>query len=303
MIHNRWTRWNAQCLSNKVFDIINFLFTSIIFLICLYPLYYIVLISFSKEIVGAYIVPNGFTVEAYKMIFGQMEVWTGYLNTIINTLLSVIAGLAITLPCAYALSRKDFEGRGIILAVFMVTMYISGGLIPGYINMYNLGLINTRAAVILSGLCSTYNIIVARTFFGSTIPDELLEAARIDGCDNGRFFFKIVMPLSKPITAVLALYIGVARWNSYFTEMIYLRDKELSPLTLVLRRLLWSVKEMQKLMDEGLIEDVTDAMAEMRIATSMQYALIVVSTLPMMIVYPYIQKYFAKGVMIGSVKG
>ena len=169
-------------------------------------------------------------------------------------------------------------------------------------NIYNLGLINSRWAIILNALCSTYNIIVARTFFSSTIPDELLEAAKMDGCGNGRFFLTIVMPLSKPITAVLALYIGVARWNSYFSEMIYLRDTELSPLTLVLRRLLWSVKEMQNMIDAGEIENVSDALTKIRFATSMQYALIVISTLPMMIIYPFIQKYFAKGVNMGGVK-
>ena len=303
MNHSNWEKWKAQCLSNKIFDIVNLIFTCSVFFICLYPLYYIVLISFSKEIVGTYLYPNGVSFEGYKMIFKNSDVWLGYVNTIINTVLSVVCGLAVTLPCAYALSRKDFEGRRLILTFFMVTMYISGGLIPGYLNIYNLGLINSRWAIILNALCSTYNIIVARTFFSSTIPDELLEAAKMDGCGNGRFFLTIVMPLSKPITAVLALYIGVARWNSYFSEMIYLRDTELSPLTLVLRRLLWSVKEMQNMIDAGEIENVSDALTKIRFATSMQYALIVISTLPMMIIYPFIQKYFAKGVMIGSVKG
>lgn len=303
MKHTAWTRWKAQSLSNKIFDIVTYTIVFLFFLLCLYPLYYIVLISVSKEVVGIYIWPVEFTLDGYKMIFRNTEVWSGYANTIINTVLCVICSLAATLPCAYALSRKDFVGRQLFLAIFMVTMYIGGGMVPAYLNMSSLGLLNSRWSIILGGLCSTFHIIIARTFFGSTIPNELFEAAKIDGCGNGRFFTQIVMPLSKPITAVLGLYVGVARWNSYFSEMIYLRDKDLSPLTLVLRRLLWSVNAMQQMIDEGMLENVTDAMAEVRMATVMQYCLIVVSTLPMMLVYPFIQKYFAKGVMIGSVKG
>jgi len=300
---NNWKKWKAQCLSNKVFDIVNGIVLTLMFLICLYPLYYVVIISFSSEIAGTYFVPNKFSLDAYKLILEEKEVWTGYANTIINTVLGVIASLMVTLPGAYALSRKDLMGRGIVTKMMLVTMFISGGLIPGYLNVYNLGLINTRAAIILTSLTSTYNIIVARTFFATSIPDELLEAAQLDGCGNGRFFINIVMPLSKPVTAVIALYVGVARWNSYFSEMIYLRDRELSPLSLVLRRLLWSVETMQQMIQQGLIEDVSGALEQMDIATIMQFCLIVVSTLPMMIIYPFIQKYFAKGVMIGSVKG
>ena len=298
-----WEKWKAQCLSNKIFDIVNYTILIIIFFLCLYPLYYVVIVSFSKEVSGTYLIPNGFSFDAYKLILGEKEVWTGYLNTIINTVLNVVTSLLVTLPGAYALSRKDLPGRGIVTKMMLVTMFISGGLVPSYLNVYNLGLVNTRAAVILLSLATTYNIIVARTFFSTTIPDDLLEAAKLDGCGNGRFFVDIVMPLSKPVTAVLALYVGVNRWNSYFTEMIYFRDRELSPLSLVLRRLLWNVQSMQELLEQGMIEDVGGALAQINIATIMQFCLIVVSSLPMMIIYPFIQKYFAKGVMIGSVKG
>ena len=261
------------------------------------------IISFSEEIVGTVWKPNGFTVEGYKMILKTKDVWTGYANTIINTVLDVVCSLCVTLPCAYALSRKDFVGRQFFLTIVLVTMYIGGGLVPSYLNIYNLGLMNTRAAIILLSLCNASHMIIARTFFASSIPNELFDAAKVDGCGNGRYFTKVVLPLSKPIIAVIALYNGVSRWNSYFTEMIYLRDKELSPLTLVLRRLLWSVKSLQNMMDEGLIDNAANAFESIHMATIMQYCLIVVSTLPMMLIYPYIQKYFAKGVMIGSVKG
>ena len=303
MKNTNWTKWKNQSLSDKVFDIVNYTFIFITFLLCLYPLYYVVIISFSSEVVGTAFWPQGFTTEGYKMILQNKDVWTGYFNTFLNTILDVVCSLSVTLPCAYALSRKDFVGRQVFLTVILITMYIGGGLVPGYLNMNDLGLLDTRWAIILGSLCTSSHLIIARTFFASSIPNELFDAAKIDGCGNGKYFLKVVLPLSKPIIAVIGLYNAVSRWNSYFSEMIYLRDKTLSPLTLVLRRLLWSVKAMQNMIDEGLLENVGDALADVRIATIMQYCLIVVSTLPMMVLYPFIQKYFAKGVMIGSVKG
>ena len=189
------------------------------------------------------------------------------------------------------------------MVFIMITMYVSGGLVPSYINISNLGLIDNRWVIILNSLTTAYNLILARSFFSTTIPNDLFDAARVDGCGNGRFFVQIVMPLSKPIVAVMALYFGVDRWNSYFNEMVYLRDTAKYPLSLILRRLLWSIEALQEMIDEGLIEDVTHAMKEMELAGIMQYCLIVVSTVPMMIIYPFMQKYFAKGVMIGAVKG
>ena len=298
-----YNKWKNQCLSNKLFDVVNMIVLVTILLLCLYPLYYIVIVSFSSQVTGVYLYPNGFTLEGYKMILQDKDIWIGYGNTIFYTVVGTMANLAVTLPCAYALSRKDFVGRGFITAIIMVTMFLSGGLVPGYLNMNNLGLLNTRLCIILCGLTSAYNIIVSRTFFSTTIPGELLEAAKIDGCSNQKFFSSIVMPLSKPIIAVMTLYFGVGRWNGYFNEMIYLNDKAKFPLTLFLRRLLSSVEAMQDMIAEGLIEDVSGAVANMQMATVMQYCLIVVSTLPMLIIYPSMQKYFAQCVMIGSVKG
>ena len=274
-------------------------------LLCLYPLYYIVVVSFSQQVVGSYLIPNGFTLVGYRSVFTNQEIWQGYGNTIFYTVVGTVLSLLVTLPCAYALSRKDMIGRGLIMGFLMVTMFISGGLVPGYLNMNNLHLIGTRTAVIVSGLVSTYNVVVARSFFNSTIPPELLEASRIDGCGNGRFFGQIVLPLSKPIIAVIALYVGVARWNSYFNEMIYLRDTAMYPLSLVLRRILWSVEALQQMIDKGELagDAITSAQDGLQLASIMQYCIIVISTLPMMLIYPFLQKYFAKGVMIGSVKG
>ena len=298
-----FNRWKNDSLANKLFDIANY---SVLFLavaVCLYPLYYIVLVSFSSQVTGVVLLPVKPTLDPYKMILGDSKIWIGYGNTIFYAGVGTLANLAVTLPCAYALSRKDFVGRGLVTAFIMVTMFISGGLVPSYLNISNLGLINTRLVIILVGLTSAYNSVVSRTFFASTIPTELLEAAKIDGCGNFNFFVRVVLPLSKPIMAVMALYFGVARWNSYFTEMIYLNDIEKYPLTLFLRRLLSSIDELQSLIMQGMIDDVADALASMQLATVMQYVLIVVSTVPMMIIYPFMQKYFAKGVMIGSVKG
>lgn len=298
-----FNRWKNDSLSNKVFDVINYTILLLAVIVCLYPLYYIVIVSFSSQVTGVYFAPVEPSLDAFKLVLEDEKIWIGYGNTIFYTVVGTICNLLVTLPCAYSLSRKDFVGRGIVTAFIMVTMFISGGLVPSYLNISRMGLIDSRLVIILIGLTSAYNIVVSRTFFATSIPGELLEAAKIDGCGNFTFFSRIVIPLSKPIMAVMALYFGVARWNSYFTEMIYLKDTAKFPLTLFLRRLLSNVKELQNMISEGLIEDVSGVMASMQLATVMQYVLIVVSTVPMMIIYPYMQKYFAKGVMIGSVKG
>ena len=301
--NNKLEKWKNQSFTDKIFDVVNIFILCVVLLLCLYPLYYIVMVSFSNQVTGVYLYPKNFTLEGYKMILSEKDIWIGYGNTIFYTVFGTVANLAVTLPCAYALSRKDFVGRGIFTTIIMITMFVSGGLIPGYLNMGNLGLIGSRWAIILSGLTSSYNIIVSRTFFATTIPGELLDASQIDGCSNEKFFVKIVLPLSKPIIAVMALYFGVARWNSYFGEMIYLNDKATFPLSLFLRRLLSNIKAIQQLISDGLIDDVGGALSNMQMSSVMQYCLIVVSTIPMMIIYPFMQKYFAKGVMIGSVKG
>lgn len=302
---NAFKKWKNQCLSDKIFDVINIAAMIFVLLICLYPLYYIFILSFSKKVVGTYIWPDQFNFAGYKLIFDDPMIYIGYGNTIFYTVFGVICSLLVTLPCAYSLSRKDFRGRGILMGFFMVTMFITGGLVPTYLTVYNLGLLDTRAVIIMISLTSTYNIILSRTFFRSTIPEELLDAAKIDGCGNGRFFFGIVMPLSKPIAAVMALYFGVGRWNSYFTEMVYLRDENKYPLALFLRRLLSSIESVRSMLESGELSgaDVAASQELVDAATIMQYCLIVVSTVPMLIIYPYLQKYFAKGVMIGSVKG
>ena len=302
--------WKAQTAGDKAFDIINHILMGIIALITAYPLYYVIIMSFSKKAVGTYFWPNGFTLNGYKEIFRYGEFWSGYANTILYTVCGTIVSLAVTLTFAYAISRKYFVGRRWFLLMVMIPMFISGGMIPGYLTVNQLGLVDTRFYIIISAAASTYNIIVARTFFRSTIPDELYEASMLDGCGDGRFFTQIVLPLSKPIIAVEALYYGVGRWNSFMTEMIYLRTQSKYPLALVLRQLLWSIESIKAKLN-GNDQFTTELTEEMRrilqeradTAAIMQYCIILVSCIPMMLIYPYLQKYFAKGVMIGAVKG
>lgn len=301
-----WKRWKSQSTADKMFDILNHLILVVITIVCLYPLYYIVIISFSEDVAGTYFYPGKFTLEGYKAVFKDTRIWLGYFNTLLYVVGGVCFSLVLTLPCAYALSRKDFVGRKAITVYLLVTMFISGGMIPTYLVVQNLGLMNTRLLIILLTGCGVYNIVVARTFFAVNISDELLEAAQIDGCGNAKFFIKIVLPLSKAICAVLALWIGVGRWNSYFTEMIYLRDEMKYPLGLYLRKVLWTVQSLLELVNQqnaegGLVSATVSE--QVKLASIMQYVVIVCSTLPMMIIYPFLQKYFAKGVMVGAVKG
>ena len=250
--------------------------------------------------------PVGVRMDGYKYILQYSEIWTGYLNTLLYAVVGTLLNLAVTLPCAYALSRKDMKGRGLIMGIFMVTMYINGGMIPGYLNVKSFGLLDTRFFIIINGAISVYNLIVARTFFTTTIPGELQEAARIDGCNDFQIFFKIVLPLSSAITVVLALYYGVGRWNSYFTEMIYLKDRSKFPLQLFLREILVQSQFAQQAMQSGQTYSAEQMMAlikQAETANMIKYCVIIIATAPMLIIYPFLQKYFEKGVMIGAVKG
>lgn len=303
----KMTKWKAQSLSDKVFDIVVYTILFLFTIICLYPLYYIVLVSFSSDSVGVYFWFKDFSIKAYELVVKDKELWLGYRNTIFYTVGGVLFSLLLTVPCAYTLSRKDVPGRKLMMGYLLVTMFISGGMIPTYLTVQKLHLLNTWWVIIIMTGVSTYNIIVARTFFATTIPDELLEASKIDGCGNGRFLMKIVLPLSKPILAVLALWIGVGRWNSYFNEMIYLRDRDKYTVSLYLRKVLWQVEALKALVAGGTEAGVSEISAETmelaQTANVMQYVIIIIASVPLLMIYPFIQKYFTKGVMIGSVKG
>lgn len=293
---------------DRLFVTLNSLILAVIFLVTLYPMIFVLSASISDpQAVSAgkmVLFPVGFTLHGYQHLLKYSEIWIGYANAIFYTVVGTVMDVAVTIPAAYALSRRDMRGRNIIMGLFLFTMYFSGGLIPGYLNVQSLGLLNTRAIMLISGLLSVYNLIVSRTFFANSIPWELHEAAQIDGASDIKTFSSIVLPLSKPIMAVMALYYGVGHWNTYFNAMIYLKDRAKFPLQLFLREILLQSKAASSaLMSTADAEAVKALLAQQDTANLLKYAVIVVSTIPMLIIYPFIQKYFAKGVMIGSIKG
>jgi putative aldouronate transport system permease protein len=292
--------------TDKIFKVFVYLFLTGALVIVLYPLIYIVSASISNPAdVNSgemWLFPKGITFEGYKMIFENGDIWRGYLNTIFYTALGTFVNLAVTIPAAYALARKDFVGRNLLMGMFVLTMFFSGGLIPTYLVVKNLGLIDTIWAMVLPNAAAVWNIVIARVFFQTSIPKELEEAAIIDGASNFKMFIKIILPLSAPIIAVMALFYGVGHWNGYFNALIYLSDKEMFPLQLVLREIL----VLQEMSSQG--TNLTGTMAEamhskQQLAAVIKYGVMIVSTLPIIIVYPFLQRYFVKGVMIGSLKG
>ena len=276
----------------------------------LYPIIYVISCSISDpEAVNSgkvFLGPVGFTLEGYKRVLEYKDIWVGYANTIFYTVVGTLINLAVTLPCAYALSRKDLAGGKFFMIFFMITMYIGGGLIPSYLNVKSFGLVNTRAIMVILGALSVYNMIVARSFYSTSIPYELTEAARIDGCGEFANFIKIVMPLSKALVGVMVLYYGIGHWNSYFNALVYLDDRTKFPLQIFLREVLLQSKLLEETMSNNpmLSAEEIAYLAEIeRQADLIKYCVIIVSTLPMIIIYPKLQKYFEKGIMIGSVKG
>ena len=282
---------------------INYILLTVLLVVVLYPLIYIISCSFSSGDAlmsgRVKLFPVDLTLQSYKAVFKYQSIWTGYRNSIIYAIVGTLISMVLTLFAAYPLSRDDFRGKKIFTVIILFTMMFSGGLIPTYLLVKNLDLMDTIWAVVLPGAVNAYNIIVARTFFANTIPKELQEAAEMDGCTDFRFFVRIVIPLSTPIIAVLSLWVVVGLWNSYFGPMIYLNSQEKYTLQLVLRRilLLSQVNLNQSNIDPETIRK-NQYLGEM-----LKYGTIIISTLPLMIVYPFVQKYFVKGVMIGSVKG
>ena len=289
-----------SCRSDKVINGVNAVLMAAVFLIIAYPLYYVVIASISEigTLKGAApLLPGRITLNGYARLFNDSSIWRGYLNSIIYTSLGTLINLVLTLTAAYALSRGDLPLRKSINVMLITAMMVNAGLIPRYLLISNLNMIDTIWAMILPNAVTVYNLFVARTYFQNTIPKELLEAAQIDGCSDFRFFISIALPLSKAIIAVLTIYYGVMHWNSYFNALIYLQSQEKAPLQLVLRRIL-VLNEVLASISDG------DTIAELqRIMESIKYGAIIISSLPMLVLYPFMQRYFVKGVMIGSVKG
>lgn len=288
--------------SDLVIDGIIHFFVILFTAVVLYALYFVVIASVSDPDAVAkgdvLLFPRGLNFKAYWYILRDNRILSGYGNTILYTVFGTLIALVTTVPAAYALSRRDFVGRNVIMKIMLFTMYFSGGLIPTYMVVDSIGLTNTRLIMMILGSFSVYNLILCRTFFQSSIPLELQEAAEIDGCTVTRFFFDVVLPLSKAIIAIMCLYYAVAKWNEFFNGLIYLNDATKYPLQLILRDILISGQNLQA--------DVTDPEAYMemqRIARTIKYGVIIVSSLPVLMIYPFVQKHFVKGVMIGSVKG
>lgn len=288
---------------DKVVYFINYILLAMLLIIVLYPLIYIVSCSFSSGdalMTGRVrFLPVEPTLDSYKAVFKYSSIWTGYANSLLYTGLGTLVSIVVTLFAAYPLSRDDFMGKKIITRIFLFTMMFSGGLIPSYLLIKNLGLIDSMWSIILPGAVSAYNVIVARTYFKQTIPKELLEAAQMDGCSDFKFFNAIVIPLSTPIIAVLCLWTAVGHWNSYFNPMIYINTEAKFPLQLVLRKILLL---SQVNLNSGNVDPLV-IQKNMYLSEMLKYGTIIISTLPLMIIYPFVQKYFVKGVMIGSVKG
>ena len=271
-------------------------------LVILYPIIFIISASFSEgsevQLGRVYLWPVKPTLEGYRAVFSHRNIMTGYRNTILYTLGGTLINVVVTVLCAYPLSRRDMPMRGFFVFLFVFTMFFGGGLIPTYLLVNSLGMVNTFWALLIPGAMSVYNMIITRTFFQNGVPHELLEASQIDGCSDARYFFSILLPLSQAVISVISLYYAVAHWNSYFSALIYIRDKQLQPLQLILRSILLSTRvSLNEFEDPDLLE------GQIGLEFLVKFALIVVSSAPIMCLYPFVQKFFAKGVMLGSVKG
>lgn len=299
------TKTLIRSRDDRIVDAVVWCISLLVLLAVLYPLVYILSSSLSEPnevaLGNVTLLPKGFTLEGYAYILDYDDIWTGYRNTIFYTLAGTLLNLACTLPAAYALSRKDMFGNGFFTALFAVTMFFSGGLIPTYLVYKQLGLVNTVWVMLLPGLVTMWNAVVCRTYFQTSIPWELQEASKIDGCGDIRLFACIILPLSAPIIAVMAMFYAVSHWNAYFNAMIYLSDKALYPLQLFLRSILL-LDTMNELIGAD-AESQREILRMAQLKESMKYGIIVVSALPMLVMYPFFQKYFVKGVMVGAIKG
>lgn len=288
--------------SDRAFNTLLLIIVTTFLLLVLYPLIYIVSCSFSSGTAvttGRVLLwPVEFSLVGYEIVFSHKAVWTGYANTIFYTVVGTILNLFLTILVAYPLARRNFQGKKFFDIYFMIPMFFGGGLIPTYILMSNLGLTDNRWVLIVSGALNIYNMVLMRTYFQNSIPLELLESAKMDGISDAGYLLRVVLPLSKAIISVITLYYVVAHWNSYFTGMIYLRNRDLFPLQLVLREILNASK-----IDSTMIQDAAVLAKLSGAADVMKFALIIVATVPMLVIYPFIQKFFEKGIMVGSVKG
>ena len=289
-----------QSREDRAFTAVIAVVVGLIMLLTIYPLYIVVISSFSApmEVISGHVwlLPQGFSGEGYRRVFQNSDIFMSYKNTIIYTVLGTAVSLFFTLSAAYPLSRKKLYGRTGLMLLFTFTMFFKGGMIPTYLTVKGLGLYNNIWVMVLMGSLSIYNMIVARTFLQNTIPNEIYEATEMDGANDIQVFFQIVLPLSMPILAVLSLFYAVGIWNNYFTGLIYLKSRSLYPLQLVLREIL--VNDASDMTDTLEVN-----MNKLLVQESVKYCVIVVSSVPMLVLYPFLQRFFTKGVMIGAIKG
>lgn len=287
--------------SDKIFDLTLIFISLLIMLVIAYPLYFVIIASFSQPeaVLNGKLrfLPIGFNLESYQMVVQEEKVWIGYRNTILYTILGTIINLFLTTLGAYSLSRKDMPARTLLTFVISFTMLFGGGMIPVYMVVKNLKLTDTIWAMVIPNAIATYNLLVMKNYFQSSIPDELQEAAAIDGCDHFRTLIKVVLPLSTPIIAVIVLFYAVGHWNAFFNAVLYLRNQDLFPLQIVLRDIL-----LQNSL-EAVGGDLTGMYEKVMRGETMKYALIIVASLPVILIYPFVQKYFVKGIMVGAIKG
>lgn len=291
----------------SLFDRINSLLVLIITLVTIYPLYFCIIASFSDPaqvaLGNTLLWIRDFSVEAYQYVFQEKQLWIGYRNSLIYLTVGTVYNLFLTIPAAYVLTKKYLPLRNAISWYFFITMYISGGMIPTYLLIKDLHLIDNPLVLIIGAGVSCYNLIVTRQYFSTSIPESLYDAATIDGASELQCFIKIAMPLARPIIAVMSLYYGVSRWNSYYNSLLYIRSKKYYPLQLVLRNILISNELSMNALENVDASTAAYLVHRAQIAQGMKYAIVFIASAPMLIAYPFLQKYFTKGIMIGSVKG
>lgn len=291
-----------QSRSERIAGVFIYIILSFITLLVLYPLFFVLIASISApETVmrgEVWLWPKELSFVGYERLFANSELMRGFLNTLLYTTTGTALNVLMTIAAAYPLSRVDFKGRHVFTLIIVFTMFFSGGMIPNYLLVKELGMLDTIWAIIIPSAVSVWNIIIMRTFFQSSIPKEMQEAAFIDGASNMRVLLRIVLPLSGPILAVMVLFYAVGHWNSYFSALIYLSDRANYPMQLFLREILvqGQMQEMVDISDDSLARSLMDAEA-------IKYAAVIVTNLPMLLLYPFLQKYFVKGVMIGAIKG
>ena len=294
-------KFSKLSLSDKLLLLTGYLLLGLFVIAIIIPIIYIVIASFMDPITlqnsGISFDLDKWTTTAYQRVLSNSQIWVGFRNAIIYSVVFTVVSVGVTLLAAYPMSRTDFKGRGLFNTLFMITMFFGGGLIPTYLLISNLGLLNSMWAVILPGAFSVWNMIIARSYYQG-IPSELREAADVDGANELTYLFRILLPVCTPVITVLALWQFVGMWNSYFDAMIYLNDSAKQPLQLVLRSIL-----IQNQPESGMISDMQSTAARAQLAELLKYATIIISSLPLLIMYPFFQKYFDSGIMVGSVKG